>query len=202
MPVQKLSPTENFSAAEFEAASDGREAEGAAWDRPDDVAADQWSAGGDEIDGIASAGDSLVVAIERDILGIDPGVQWTAEDDALATDAINDAEAIIGALESDLPDDARAAGVGEVLEARAERVADAAHHLTGILTDGSDRAAATGNAENGAERDTDGAASMAQEIGRVNSTSKDIASIMVNGLRSNVGISAAGGATTGMINYA
>ena len=196
MPGAMIDPTERFTGAEFEPASDGREADG-----PPDLSTidkQDWAGTeGVETEGLAATGEALVTAIERDLLGMDPGVQWTAEaeSDQFASEA--DAAAITDIMGSAEPDAVKQAAIEEVMSARGAGVADAAHHLAAVLTDTTGENEAVDPADQGKES----AANVAAEVGRTSGISKDAAAIMVNAMRTNVGVSAVTTATGGLINY-
>lgn len=192
-------PAEQFVGAEFEPASDGRESAGPIDPVGEDDPTGFAEAGLGEGDGLLTAGDALATAVERDILGLGFADGWEGPDLAEEFGGQDDARALTDIIESGETDADKESAIKEVMAERGQGVAEAAHHLSTLLTE-SDEATVKA-----IEDDRDGAADktagLAQEVDRVTHTSRDAAAIMVGALRSNVGTSAAASATAGLVNY-
>lgn len=179
---------EQFTGAEFEPASDGKEAHGPV-DTPEndqlDGAAHDPTAG--TADAAAIAGDALMKAVERDLIGIEQGAEWTDETDEAGQ---RDAAAINDIMASTGTEQEKARAIEDMMTDRAGAVANAAQHLTAALTE-TDNTANDRDQDRRTVSDGDEAATMAAEVGRVTYGARDAAAMMVETMRTNAGMAAA-----------
>lgn len=198
-PRTTADPSEAFTGAEIDPATDLKEAEGDAADMPDDAAAA--TMGGDEIGGAAAVGDALATALERDVLGMGDGANWGPDQGEEFDEAATMGAAVSDILSAEWTSEQKESALEDLMSEQGKGIVEATQHLTGMLT-GTDSGQTAGeNRANEAEQN-DATSTVASEVGRVSHTAAGAATMLVNGLRTNVGISAVSSATSGIVNYA
>ena len=172
---------ETYSGIEFEPASDGKQAaEQEA--RLDDLSEATGATGVTDgsSDALNVAGDGLATALERDILGIDTNADWD-RDQTEEFAAESEAAQLTDILQSDEGQDYKISALQDYFAVQGADVAEAAQHLSSVLTEMDNNQTADESPER--------AADLASEVGRVNETSQSAASLMVGALRTNAGVS-------------
>lgn len=197
-PRTMSDPSESFTGAELEPATDRKESAGEDELAISDNAAVGGMAGA-EADGLATTGEALVTAIERDLMTIGVDEQWGGDAGEEFDEGDQMGQAVSDILSSEWsPEDKREA-LEDLMAEQSRGIVEATQHLTGMLT-GTDTPQAQGNARDPAEQD-DATTAVAAEVGRVAHNAEGAASMIVNGLRSNVGVAAVTGLTGSVVNY-
>ncbi len=183
-------PNESFTGAEFDPATDLKEAQGDINDPGNDsAAAAEVNVAATDVDAGAAAGEALIASLERDVLSMGQGADWNPIPPEEFAEQNPMAEAVSDILNSDWDPQDKESALEDVMAEQGRGVVEATQHLTGMLT-GTDTSQSSHQDKH--DPDQDAASAVASEVGRVSQTSEDTAAMIVGALRTNVGISAVG----------
>ena len=198
-PRTMTDPSESFTGAEIDPATDRKEAVG----RDEPAISDANAAEGPviaETEGLAVTGEALVTAVERDLLAMGPGAEWGPDSAEEFDEGEQMGQAVSDILSAEWsPEDKRAA-LEELMAEESRGIVEATQHLTGMLT-GTDTPQASGDNNRDAAEQEDATTAVAAEVGRVSQNAEGAATIIVNSLRSNVGVATVSGVMGGFVNY-